>query len=637
MVARVECSALIFSIRPCISHWPIYCTFMYIKESKTRNKKTGKVYIKHSLVESIRTERGPRQRIVLTLGQLTIEREHWKDLANSLEAFLTGTQKLMYLAGFELPEEVLAEISRVRGATRNHVGRHRASSEDGNQSEPPVYQEVNVRSMENTDSRSLGPELVAYNTWKLLDFDNLLDGCGFSPKEQALAAAVIWGRLISPGSDISTWRWLREESSLSEFFTADISRVHKDKIYEISDKLLRFKDFLEKNLYSRQCELFPGRETLFLFDLTNFYFEGCSQKNDYAERGKSKEKRQQNPLVSLALLVDQDGFPVKSKVYKGNVGEPVTLEEVLEACGLLDNGELFKPTIAMDRGIATKGNIAFLRSHQFSYVVIERADRRHQYADEFIKRDGFETIEDSKGQKIHLKKVGDKVLCTSEARKKKEDAMSLKWVGKAEADLKKLQLSIQKGTFKKADVIENRLETIRKRYLKFNDIFEAEYCKKGEDRGLNYTIKDITEDESKLHGCYVIEFSKVEGNAEDIWRTYTTLTQVEAAFRSLKTDLGTRPVYHQGAERTEAHLFLSILAYHMLINIEHRLKANNENTRWHMVRRLLGTHQRSTLIWKNKQGEVWHKRISSSAEARHLQIYGKLQIEDPLKGVLYKA
>ncbi len=606
---------------------------MYIRESKTRNKKTDKVYIKHSLVESVRTERGPRQRLVLTLGQLTVGREHWKDLASSLEAFLTGTQELMYLAGFELPEEVLTEISRVRGAARSHVGRNRAMSEGAKQLEQPVYQEVDVTSLENTDSRTLGPELVAYQTWKLLDFDKLLDECGFSAKEQALAAAVIWGRLISPGSDLSTWRWLREESSLSEFFTADISRVHKDKIYEISDKLLQHKDFLEKNLYNRQCELFPGRETLFLFDLTNFYFEGNCRQNEYAERGKSKEKRQQNPLVSLALLVDQDGFPVKSKVYKGNIGEPVTLEEVLAACGLLADDELFKPTIAMDRGIATKDNIALLRSHGFSYVVIERADRRHQFADEFLERDEFETIEDSKGQRIHLKKLGDKVLCTSEARKDKEDAMSLKWVKKAETDLKNLQFSIQKGTFKKAEVIENRLTKIQKRYLRFSDVFKVE-C--DESNTLSYTMKDIAADESKLHGCYVIEFSKVEGSAERIWRTYTTLTQVEDAFRSMKTDLGTRPVYHQGAERTDAHLFLSILAYHMLINIEHRLKAANEHTHWYMLRRLLATHQRSTLIWKNKQAEVWHKRISSSAEARHLQIYGKLQIEDPLKDVLYK-
>ena len=149
-------------------------------------------------------------------------------------------------------------------------------------------------------------------------------------------------------------------------------------------------------------------------------------------------------------------------------------------------------------------------------------------------------------------------------------------------------------------------------------------------------MKDIKEDESRLHGCYVIEFSKLEGDAECIWRTYTTLTQVEAAFRTMKTDLGTRPIYHQGAERTEAHLFLSILAYNMLINIEYRLKACGENSRWHVLREFMSTHRRSTICWQNEQGETWNKRLSSSPEARQLQIYGKLQIKDPLHAHIYK-
>jgi transposase len=609
---------------------------MYIRESKTRNKKTGKVYLKHALVESVRTERGPRQRVVLTLGVLNIDREHWKDLARSLETCLTGAQDLMYLSGFELPEEVLVEISRVAEIARHHHKKKSKSAPKADETPAKIYQDVNVQSLQNMESRSLGPELVAAQAWELLEFEKILGECGFDKKEQALAAAAIWGRLIKPGSDLATWRWLREESSLSEFFPADISRVHKDRIYEIADKLLGNKDFLEKRLYERQNELFPGRESLFLFDLTNFYFEGKCEGNDLAQRGKSKEKRQQNPLVSLALIVDQDGFPVKSKVYKGNIGEPVTLKEILDECGLLDcENELFRPVIAMDRGIATKDNITLLQEHNFPYAVIERADRRQEYAGEFLERQNFESIYDSKGQEIQIKKVDNKVLCASSARREKENAMALRWIKKADADLKALQRSIEKGTFKKPSVIKSRLKKIKERYPGWDDVFEAS-CSFNESNSLIYSMKDIKEDESRLHGCYVIEFSKLEGDAEFIWRTYTTLTQVEAAFRAMKTDLGTRPVYHQGAERTEAHLFLSILAYHMLINIEYRLKACGEHTRWHILRELMATHRRSTICWQNKQDEIWHKRVSSSPEARHLQVYGKLQIKDPLHAHIYK-
>ena len=187
---------------------------MYIRESKTRNKKTGKVYIKHSLVESVRTERGPRQRVVLTLGKLTVSREFWNDLALSLEACLTGTRELMNLSCFDLPEGVLVEISRLKGLARHHQKNQKARQiKEGGTAR--VYQEVDVKSLENTDSRTLGPELLAYQAWRLLGFDKLLDECGFTAKEQALAAAVIWGRLIRPGSDISTWRWRAPTSTNS--------------------------------------------------------------------------------------------------------------------------------------------------------------------------------------------------------------------------------------------------------------------------------------------------------------------------------------------------------------------------------------------------------------------------------------
>lgn len=605
---------------------------MFIRESKTKNKKTGNVYIKHALVESVRTERGPRQRIVLTLGRLSVEREHWKQLATALESFLSGKEDLMYLAGFELPEEVLSEIARTREVARNHKVRLAEHVPAGTERPEPVYQDVDVMSVQCSDSRTLGPELVAHQTWKLLEFDKILGCYGFTPREQALAATVIWGRLIHPGSDISTWQWLREQSSMSEFFEADIARVHKDQVYKIADKLLLHKDQLEEALYERQSVLFPGRESLFLFDLTNFYFEGSCASNEWAQRGKSKEKRQQNPLVSLALLVDQDGFPVKSKVYKGNVSEPMTLKEVLTDCGLLGRENLFLPTIAMDRGIATKENIALLREYHFPFVVIERADKRHHYADEFIKRKHFETIQDSKGQRIHLKKIGDQVLCTSEARMEKERAMADRWIAKAAEDLNKLQKSIRKGSFKKRDVIQDRLDKIMTRYAKFDESFVVEYAEGSKE--FIYKQLEPKHDPGQLHGCYVIEFDQVEGDAEAIWRTYTTLTQVEAAFRSMKTDLGTRPVYHQGGKRTEAHLFLSILAYHMLINIEHRLKAAGENMRWHSLRELLASHQRNTVIWTNKEKETWSKRVSCIPEMRHLQIYGLLNISNPLKDIL---
>ena len=609
---------------------------MFIRESKTKNKKTGTVYIKHSLVESVRTERGPRQRLVMTLGKLELDRHQWKDLSLALELYLNGEHELEHLNLYELSEELLDEISRQRVVIRHHQSRL-ATAVEGEDKEPPLkeLQNIDINTLTVTESRSLGPELLAYDAWQSLDFSDLLEDCGFSSKEIALAAAVIWGRLIQPGSDLSCWRWLRESSSLTDFFEADISKVHKDRIYSIADKLLANKDKLETHLHQKQCDVFNYQKTLFLFDLTNFYFEGKAEGNELAKRGKSKEKRNQNALVSLALIVDEHGFPVKSEVFEGNIGEPSTLKGMLESCGLLDeksNNLPFRPILAMDRGIATSENIEFIKELKFPYTVIQRANKTPKFKDEFANMRGFKQISDAKGQTIHLKKIGKQVLCKSDAREEKENAMRRQKVTRAKKDLDTLAKAINSGRLKTANKIHERLGKIKKTYSGLTKIFDLKLT---EDYSrFTYTLK---KQEVCLEGCYVIEFDGIEGDEELIWRTYTTLTQVEGAFRSMKTDLGTRPVYHQGAERTKAHLFLSILAYHLLANIEHRLLLVAKPQKWHKLRLSLQNHRRSTLQWKDESGSTWFKKSSSLPEPKHMDIYNYLAIKNPLNDLVFSA
>jgi len=640
---------------------------MFIRESKTTNRKTGKVYVKHVLVESVRTERGPRQRNVMTLGSLELPRELWKPLAQALEDYLYGSQGLEAISNYELPEELIEEIQRQQSIIREKraiEARKKAQADEAENAEetdspllavssekPPEEPQgdqkrqlevVDTSTLSFSESRTLGPELLAHQAWMQLEFEQHLKSCGFSNREIALAAAVIWGRLISPGSDLSTWRWLRNESSLNEFFPANISRVHKDKIYEIPDKLLAHKDKLEDKLYARQRRLFPGRKSVHLFDLTNFYFEGKCEKNKLAKRGKSKEKRSQNALVSLALIVDQDGFPVKSKVYTGNVSEPETLEQILKECGLL-NDDLIKPVLIMDRGIATKENVSFIKEKLFPYAVIQRADHCKEYKSHFEDLESFTKIEDSKGQTVYVKNVDGKTLCCSDARRSKEEAIQNKKKERALADLELLNTALEKGTLKDPAKIYERLGRIRERHAGIDKLFKI-------------TTKEIEQPQNKKHpvtlrisftekkqkdkpqnafcGCYVIESHGLGNDPKHIWSTYMTLTRVEGAFRSMKTDLGTRPVYHQGAERTEAHLFISILAYHILANIEYRLRQAGDPREWRTLCATLKTHQRATLTWRDEHGEMKSRRCSGDAELHHREVYNTLNVKDPLPTVI---
>jgi len=630
---------------------------MYIRESKTTNKKTGKVYIKHTLVESIRTAKGPRQKLVMTLGRLTLDRSLWKSLAFALESYLNGEQEVEYLNFFNSPEELIEEITHQRAIIDNN--RKLKAEQDAIETKKEKdIREVDVNSLSVTESRSLGPELVANNAWELLEFESILQDCGFKEKEIALAAAVIWGRLINPGSDIATWRWLREKSSLNDFFNVDISKVHKDKVYGIADKLLKHKDKLESRLYKRQKDIFSKEDTLFLFDLTNFYFEGNSKANELAERGKSKEKRNQNCLVSLALIVDEDGFPVKSKVFEGNVNEPATLETILKECGVLDSSKKdelpFLPIIAMDRGIATSGNLKFLRSKGFPFTVIERANRTKEFRKEFQTLEGFTQITDSKGQAIHLKQIGSKVLCLSEAKAKKEKAMLDGRIKKTCKELDKLVRSVSrwsKSAAKRKEVDKKKVKKIKdersvsdkfheglgkikKSCVNFDKLFKYQFDEK--NGMLSYQVIE-DKDNAELHGAYVIESNNVTGTEKQIWRLYMTLNNVENAFRAMKSDLGTRPVYHQGAERTKAHLFLSILAYHMLRNIEYRYAEEGEAKRWSSLKEILSTHQRVQVSWSDANNKKWFKLLSAKPEVKHRDIYFKLGVKNKLQDHIYST
>ena len=330
---------------------------MFIREAKTRNQKNSKVYRKYSLVESVRTEDGPRQRTVMQLAGLDLPKALWPMLAAELERRLAGLGGAEQLALIDSDQAVRKTADRAMA--HYFFEKNRTIGQEPNRGEQCLLTTVDMNSATTAWSRSLGPELVGHHVWNELKMPSILEQCGFSPRERSLAEAVVLGRLIAPGSDLATWRWLRDFSAVGELTEAPVAQVKKDAIYEITDEILLHKKTIEEHLLDREKQLFPNRESLYLFDLTNFYFEGQAKGNTLAAYGKSKEKRSDCPLVSLALVVDASGFPVTSRVYEGNIGEPVTLRQILEDMGWLASGAQLEipgmqPTLAMDRGLATR-------------------------------------------------------------------------------------------------------------------------------------------------------------------------------------------------------------------------------------------------------------------------------------------
>ena len=371
------------------------CTYALIRRF---NKKTATEYITYRLVEAYQTENGPRQRIIMHLGTLDLPKNQWRHLASILEARLAGQYSLT---------EDNQELSRLADQLIKHheyVANHQQEKQERRKKANIVG--IDLNSVQTTGNRSLGPELVAHAFWKRLGFEQILAGLDFDEKAIALAKAVILGRLLAPGSEYSTWEWFQKRSSLPEFMAKDIRNLGKDSFYAIGDLLYEHKLKIEQALQAKEKELYSLTRAVVLFDLTNTYFEGNALDNSLAKRGKCKSNRTDCPLVTLALAVDSLGFPLFSQIYGGSQSEPETLETVLER--LFPKGKpLFAeylPTIIMDRGIATKDNIALIKDeYGLPYTVIERRAVEKEYVAEFeTARDTFEKITDPEKEKQRI-------------------------------------------------------------------------------------------------------------------------------------------------------------------------------------------------------------------------------------------
>ena len=296
-------------------------------------------------------------------------------------------------------------------------------------------------------------------------------------------------------------------TALLELLPYDLKGIGKDGFYEIADTLYENKDKIETSLRDVERKNYQASTTLFLYDLTNTYFEGSCNNNDFAKRGKSKEKRSDCPLITLALVVDSAGFPVFSQIYSGSQSEPLTLKYILNKL-IKDGQEAFKevkPIIVMDRGIATKENLELLKDYHYSYIVIERREVEKDYEKEFeTAKETFKKILTSSDKKrngiipeeeslsVYVKKieieVGCRVLCLSEGREKKEQAIDALKEGRFLTDIESLRESIAKKNIKLAEKVGERIGRLKQRYSSIAKYYDIELILDDEQK----SVMDVT-------------------------------------------------------------------------------------------------------------------------------------------------
>lgn len=608
---------------------------MFIRAVRKQNRGSTQVYHYHQLIEAVRTPKGPRQRILLNLGTLEVPQEEWKNLANRIEELYLGRPQLLP------PPPHLEQLAQhyARLLRQQQLAGVEAEAEEA---APPQWETVDLGSVTTGECRTLGGEAVALMAFEQLGFPAMLADLGLSPAQVRQAALLIIGRLLHPASERETARWAQETSALGEMLDARFHLLSNNALYRLSDRLAAHRQEIEARLAQTARERFSLGEKIILYDLTNTYLTGAARHSDLARRGHSKEKRTDCPLLTLALVLDEDGFPKASRVFAGNVGEPGTLKEMLTA--LNHDRAPAAPllaaaaTVVLDAGVATAENLALIREAGCHYVTVAR--RRP----EETPPEGLTVIKETPDATIRVKRLeeaGEVVLyCHSTGRAKKEAAMRTRLTGRFEEGLTRLAASLAKPRgLKSYPKVMERLGRLKEKYPRVARFYDIEVQQQaGVATALTWTIPAPARLEARFSGSYYLRADRRDLNDAELWSLYIMLTQVEDAFRSLKSELGLRPVYHRLDRRLEGHLFITVLAYHLLAAIQRQLKAKGISHRWQTLRRRLATHLRVTVSLTNAQGERIYLRQTTDPEPWHREVYRALGLPaKPLRTKRLKA
>ncbi|MCE1245651.1 MAG: IS1634 family transposase [Firmicutes bacterium] len=595
---------------------------MNIRAVVKKNKGFEKEFVYHRLVESVRTPSGPRQRMLLNLGKLEIPQDEWKTLADRIEEILSGQEVLVK------PARHIEDLAQHYAAML--INKRMQDSEDVEaepEKEVKEWETVDLASITNSESRTVGGEALAHYAFESLGFGKLLSGLGFSKEQINQTELLLAGRLLYPGSEQAVLRWAKNLSAMGEVVGADFSHLSNNCLYRLSDALLEKKSEIEAQLAKNEKSLLGLEEKILLYDLTNSYLEGSPEGSKMAKRGRSKEKRSDCPLLTLALCLDEDGFPKGSRVFPGNVSEPATLNLILDDIAANSTNDLFSnPTVIIDAGIATKDNLNLMKEKNFNYICVSRNHPTLKPGGDFCE------ITTASGETVSVKKMeqDDEIFlyCRSEGRKAKETGMSNRFTQRFEDGLRSIEMSINnpKGRKDYRSIVE-RIGRLKEKCSGVARFYSVEVTRDGETAtAVTWNLEKRTELESHFDGSYYIRTNRKDLTETEIWHLYVTLTRVESAFRSLKSDLGLRPNFHQKDTRMEGHLFITVLAYHLMAFLQTKLRGNGVNYSWQTIRTLMSSQCRITTGITTQSGKRLHIRQTTTSEDFHKQIHRALSL-----------
>lgn len=498
---------------------------MYLR--KIHRKKDGKEHAYWALVESYRTIKGPRQRIVAYLGEM--------DASGRMG------------------------IKNVAEGKKYHV-------QDLFEDREPEWIEVDVRGVRTEHVRDFGDIWLAFQLMNRLGLTAFFKNALPRGKEKIawadLALVLIVARFCDPSSELYISEHFYGHSAFEDLMGIPGSDMYNNRLYRALDKLLPHKAALEEHLKERFGELFDIEYDLLLYDVTSTYFEGEGKRNPGAKRGYSRDHRPDCIQVCIALVVTKEGIPLGYEVFDGNRKDSTTVEKIVETMesryGIADR------VWAMDRGMISAKNIEFLKGGNRKYIIGTPRSELKQFKNELVSTDWQQIREDLEVQLCRSPYGEDEVfiLCRSQGRKKKEQAIVDRFIKNIEAGLEKMKTACEKRRLKNPGVAERRIGRLLQRNTRAAGLFDIQIKSDDGKLILAWSRKKDRQNWSKLiQGCYLLRSNITDWSAKELWEAYIHLTEAESAFRIQKSDLKLRPVWHQKTDRVHAHIFVCFLSF----------------------------------------------------------------------------
>jgi len=511
---------------------------MFLRRYERRSGGRRRTY--WALVESVRTGRGSRQRVVAYLGELKRnEQNGWAQLGRSL-------------SGKRRPQPSLFDPPHY---------------DDPSDDEPVLVQ---LRGVRLERLRDFGDVWMALGLWRLLGLDTLLQDLALRGREDVpwpvVAAILTIARFCEPQSELHIETTWYRRTALEDLLGVPVEKIHTDRLYGGLDWLLPHKSAIEKHLKDRLGSLFDLKYELLLYDITSTYFEGECKANPLARRGYSRDSRPDCPQVCIGLVVTDDGIPLGYEVFAGNRNDSTTVEEIVEAM----EGKYGRANRiwVMDRGMVSEANLKFLRSRDGQYIVGTPKAMLRQFEKHLTEKD-WQEVQEGVEVKLVPGPAGDEmfVLARSADRREKEKAMHERFIERLEEALRKMQASARSGRLKDEAVANRRLGRLFGQYWRAAGAFEVKIERLSQPRGkqrLRVTWKRNRRwsDWAALsEGCYLLRTNLNETDPATLWKRYIQLTEAEWAFRITKDELEIRPIWHQKQDRVLAHILVCFLAY----------------------------------------------------------------------------